>query len=130
VDQKITHEGELGVINKDEVLQKIEQISELLECARDYDMHVLKDLHRWFNHLFRQGCSTENVETAAVSGAAARVIETMLLCGFSQRDSSGIDDKERIKFRLVEEVNRRLTEASLESIEAESAESTVHCAAV
>jgi hypothetical protein len=94
-------------------------------------MHVLKDLHRWFNHLFRQSCSTESRETAAVSGAAARVIETMLLCGFSQRDSSGIDgDKERIRFRLVEEVNRRLTEASLESVAAESAESTVHCAAV
>jgi hypothetical protein len=99
------------VVKNQEVIQRIEQVSDVLVCAQEYDTEVLSDLHRWFNHLFRQSCRSEKIATAAVSCAASRIVEKMLIENAAGVDSDKrmLSNREEIRVQLVNEVDRALS---------------------
>ena len=86
-----------------EVLREVERLAEVLAWAQDYDEPVLAELHGWFRQLVEASCPSRKLETAAVSVAAASLVEQML-CEMPHARCS----REEMELLLVNEVNRSI----------------------
>ena len=68
----------------EKVGERMERLSNILVYARDCDVHVLEDLHKWLNHLAVKWLRLSKPDYAANAAAAAAVVARFIL---QQKDS-------------------------------------------
>jgi hypothetical protein len=88
-------QGKKGLTMRTGIIEKVDRLCEVLVYAISFDRETIADLSDWFGKLSRLALQTDQLEMAAVSKAAALVLEKTIAAESTDKSPKILPQKPR-----------------------------------